>query len=159
RRVMWGMVERPEEGVGGLRLLGEGEWRQVVEEWNRTEAAIPGGGIHELFEEQVERTPEGVALIQGERRISYRELNQRANHLAHFLRSQHVTREVRVGIYLRRSIEQITAVLGVLKCGGAYVPLDPAYPEERLRYMIKTARISTVLTSNTSPQLTPEETE
>ncbi|HET9281970.1 MAG TPA: non-ribosomal peptide synthetase, partial [Candidatus Angelobacter sp.] len=103
----------------------------------------------------MEKRGEQIALVQGERRVSYRELNGRANRLAHFLRSRGVAREGRVGIYMQRSIEQVSAILGVLKCGGAYVPLDPAYPEERLRYMIEAARLSTVLTTGASFRFDP----
>ena len=152
------MVERPEEGVAGLRLLGEEEWRQVVEEWNRTEAAIGDGGIHELFEQQVERTPEGVALVQGERRISYRELNQRANRLAHFLRNQHVGRETIVALFVERSMETIVSLLGILKAGGAYLPIDSAAPLDRIAFMLQDAKVHLIITDHASSDKLPQNT-
>ncbi len=158
RRLLWGMVERPEEGVGGLRLLGEAEWRQVVEEWNRTEAEIPAGGIHELFEEQVERRPEAVALVQGERRISYGELNQRANQLARFLRSLHVGRETIVALFVDRSIEAIVSLLGILKAGGAYLPIDSAAPPDRIDFMLQDARAHIIVTDQASSDKLPQNT-
>lgn len=98
---------------------------------------VPALCMHELFEAQVEQTPDATALICGERRLSYRELNRRANQMAHYLRSKDVTRETLVAVCLERSIEMIVAMLGVLKAGGAYVPLDPAYPKERLTFMLE----------------------
>ena len=89
--------------------------------------------MHELFEEQVEKTPEAVAVVYEEESVSYGELNRRANRLAHHLRSLGVKPDDRVAICLERGVEMIVALLGVLKAGGAYVPLDPGYPEERLR--------------------------
>ena len=92
------------------------------------ETMQPQSCIHELFEEQVARTPEEVAVVFKEEKVSYRELNERANQLAHHLRSLGVGPEARVGILLERSVEMVVALLGVLKAGGAYVPLDPEYP-------------------------------
>ena len=127
----WRLVEQ-------LEVLPEAERRQVLYEWNETEAEYPRDRcVHELFEEQVEKTPEAVAVVFEEESVSYGELNRRANRLAHYLRSLGVRPDDRVAICLERGIEMIVALLGVLKAGGAYVPLDPGYPEERLRFMLE----------------------
>ena len=137
----------PETAVRALAVLPAAERRQVVEEWNRTEAAYPSEQcVHELFEAQVARTPDAVAVIDEEQQLTYAELNSRANQLAHYLRRVHgVGPEVRVALCLERSMELVVAILGVFKAGGAYVPLDPAYPTERLRFMLRTARRSVSL--------------
>ena len=92
--------------------------------------------VHELFEEQVEKTPDAVAVVYEDATLSYGELNRRANQLAHYLRELGVGPDQRVAICMERSLEMVVGLLGVLKAGGAYVPLDPAYPVERLRYMV-----------------------
>ena len=102
--------------------------------------------IHELVEAQVERTPDAIALEFEGREVTYRDLNRRANHLAHYLMSLAIGPEKLVGICVERSIEMVVGVLGILKAGGAYVPLDPAYPKERLRFMIEDAQVSVLLT-------------
>ncbi len=92
--------------------------------------------VHELFEEQVERTPDAVALVFAAEQLTYRELNARANQLAHYLRARGVCAEVLVGICVERSLEMIVGLLGILKAGGAYLPLDSSYPRERLSLML-----------------------
>ncbi len=121
-----------------LELLGQAERALVLEEWNQTAAEVlPDRCIHELFEAQAARTPGAVAVRFEEESLTYRELNEGANRLAHHLRRRGVGPEVRVGVLVERSPALITAVLGVLKAGGAYVPLDPTYPAERLRYVLE----------------------
>src|SRR4051794_17182053 len=93
------------------------------------------GCIHSLFEKQVERTPDAVALIHDDEQLSYRELNSRANQLAHYLMLQGAGPESLIGICVDRSIEMVVGVLGIVKAGAAYVPLDPAHPKERLQFM------------------------
>src|SRR5215212_10177343 len=115
----------------------EVERRQVLYEWNATEAEYPREKlVQELFEEQVEKTPDAVAVVYEDATLSYAELNRRANQLAHYLRELGVGPDQRVGICLERSLQMIVGLLGVMKAGGAYVPLDPAYPVERLQYML-----------------------
>ena len=99
----------------------------------------------QLFEEQVEKTPQAVALVFEEEELSYAELNRRANQLAHYLRKLGVKPDDLIGVCMERSVEMVVALLGVLKAGGAYVPLEPEYPVERLRYMIKDAGLKLVL--------------
>ena len=140
-RALEGLVEaletEPERAVGSLDVLLAAERVQVVEEWNRTEAVYPSGVcVHELFEAQVERSPDTVAVVYGEESVSYGELNARANRLAHDLRERGVEPDTRVAILMPRSIELVVAELAVLKAGGAYMPLDSSHPPDRLTYMV-----------------------
>lgn len=123
------------------------ERHQILIEWNNTQSEYPKDKcIHQLFEAQVARTPDSIALIFDERRMTYRELNSRANQLAHYLRRFGVGPEVRVGICVERSVEMIVGIVGILKAGGAYVPLDPAYPRERLAFMLEDSQAQIILT-------------
>src|SRR5262249_21975902 len=116
-----------------LDILPSTERTLVLEEWNRTAAAYPGDKcIHTLFEEQAARTPEAGALGHEEEELSYRELNEQANRLAHHLIGLGVGPDNRVGICLERSPAMVVGLIAILKAGGAYVPLDPNYPPERL---------------------------
>ncbi|HST59989.1 MAG TPA: amino acid adenylation domain-containing protein [Longimicrobium sp.] len=138
RRVLEGMVAGERRAVDRLPLLSEGERRRVMAEWNATTAAFPGEScIHHLFEAQVERTPDAVAVVHRGETLTYAELNARANRLAHHLRARGVGPDARVAVCVERGLEMILGLLAVLKAGGAYVPLDPAYPVERLRYMLE----------------------
>jgi len=147
RRVLEAMVADETQRVERLALLSADERSQMLEEWNRTGADYPSGScIHQLFERQVERAPDAEAVIFGGERVSYGELNARANRLAHHLRSLGVGPDVRVAISVERGVEMVAAVLAVLKAGGAYVPLDPAYPEDRLRWMLEDSAPAALLT-------------
>jgi amino acid adenylation domain-containing protein len=129
-----------------LELLGEAERALVLEEWNRTEAEVPADRcIHDLFEAQAARTPDAVAVRFEEESLTYRELNERANRLAHFLRAHVVAPEVRVGVLMERSLEMVVSLLAALKAGAAYVPLDPGLPAERLAYMLDDSGVPLVL--------------
>ncbi|HJS24293.1 MAG TPA: amino acid adenylation domain-containing protein [Pyrinomonadaceae bacterium] len=128
-------------------FLDDAERRKVLVEWNETARDFPHDKcFQQLFEEQVERTPDAEAVVFGEQTLSYRELNSRANRLAHHLRSMGVGPETLVGISVERSIEMVVGILGILKAGGAFVPLDPAYPRDRLAFMIEDSGIQVVLT-------------
>ena len=128
-------------------FLEEVERRKVLVEWNDTEHDFPSDKcFHQLFEVQVERTPDAEAVVFGDRSLSYRELNCRANRLAHHLRMSGVGPETLVGISVERSLEMMVGILGILKAGGAFVPLDPAYPRERLAFMIEDSGLEVVLT-------------
>src|SRR5829696_8124404 len=141
-----GILINPEKSVSQLPLLGEAESRQLLVEWNQTHVSYPAhSSIHELFERQVERTPEAIALICEEQSLSYEELNGRANQLAHQLRTLGVGPEVLVGILMERSVEMVVSLLAVLKAGGAYVPLDPQYPAERLTFMLEDSQVGILL--------------
>jgi amino acid adenylation domain-containing protein len=149
RRVLEGMVEDERQAVDRLPLLARAERRQVLEGWNATEAEYPSRScVHELFERQVERAPGATAVRFGDERLSYAELNARANRLAHDLRSRGVGPEVRVALCVERGPGMVAAVLAVLKAGGAYVPLDPAYPRDRLAYMLADSAPAVVLTQS-----------
>jgi amino acid adenylation domain-containing protein len=120
--------------------------RAQLLQWNDTHADFPQVCAHELFELQVDRDPEAVAVVFGKRQLSYRELNEQANRVAHHLRRRGVRPNVLVGVCLERSPEMVVALLAVWKAGGAYVPLDPAYPKERLSFMIEDAQPLLLLT-------------
>jgi amino acid adenylation domain-containing protein len=142
-----GIVADPEERIGVLPLLTEAERHQLLVEWNDTQADYPKDScIHQLFEAQVERTPDAVALAFKDQQLTYHELNTRANQLAHYLRKRGVEPGVLVSICVERSLEMVVGILGILKAGGAYVPLDPAYPQERLAFMLEDAQVSVLLT-------------
>ena len=128
-------------------ILTEEERRLLLVEWNDTTRDYPQGEcLHQEFESQVERAPNAVAVTCGDRRLTYGELNRRANQVARDLRQRGVGPEVLVGLYMERSLEMMVAILGILKAGGAYVPLDPAYPRERLAFMVADTRASILLT-------------
>lgn len=128
-------------------LLTERERQQLLVEWNSSATDYPRRScVQQLFEEQVQRTPEAVAVIYEDEQLSYQDLNRRANQLAHHLRVLGVGPEVRVGLCVERSLEMMIGVLGILKAGGVYVPLDPAYPAERLSFLLQDAQVSVLLT-------------
>ncbi|MBE7384654.1 MAG: amino acid adenylation domain-containing protein [Leptolyngbya sp. SIO1E4] len=146
----------PQQRIDQLPLLTEAERHQLLREWNQTQTPYPQDVcIHQLFEAQVEKTPDAVAIVFEKQQLTYRELNQQANQLAHYLRQRNVQPETLVGICLERAIAMMIAVLGVLKAGGAYVPLDPAYPPERLAYMLADSQMSVLLTSKKLGQQLP----
>ncbi|MDZ7963735.1 MAG: amino acid adenylation domain-containing protein [Nostoc sp. DedSLP03] len=140
------IAENPQQKIGELPLLSTAERQQLLVEWNDTEREYPQDKcIHSLFEEQVERTPDAVAVVFEEQELTYRQLNERANQLAHHLRQLGVQAEVLVGLCLERSIEQLIAVLAILKAGGAYLPLDRNYPSQRLQYLLEDAQVKILL--------------
>ncbi len=142
-----GIIAKPKSAIDQLPLLTEAEEHQLFVEWNATQAPEPAErAIQRLFENQVERTPEAIAVQEGSRSLTYAELNEAANRLAHFLKQTGVTPGTLVGISLERSSEMVVAILGVLKAGAAYLPLDPAYPEERLKFMLTDSQAPLVIT-------------
>ncbi|NER98850.1 MAG: amino acid adenylation domain-containing protein, partial [Symploca sp. SIO1B1] len=139
----------PQQRVSQFPLLSEAEQHQLLTEWNQTQTDYPQDQcIHQLFEEQVERTPDAVAVVFENQQLTYQQLNQRANQLAHYLQSLGVRPEVLVGICMERSVEMVVGLLGILKAGGAYVPLDPSYPQERLSYMLADSGVEVLLTQS-----------
>jgi len=142
-----GIVVNPEQPISDLPLLTAAEHQQLLVEWNATQTEYPlEQCLHQLFEVQVERTPEAVAVIFEQEQLTYQELNQRANQLAHHLRTLGVGPDILVGICMERSLDLMIALLGIFKAGGAYVPLDPDYPQERLTFMLEDAQIPILLT-------------
>ncbi|MEH1853289.1 MAG: amino acid adenylation domain-containing protein [Nostoc sp.] len=144
--LLLGIVANPNQTIAKLPILPAVE-QQLLATWNNTQTAYPQDiCIHQLFEAQVEKTPDAIAVVFEDQQISYRELNQQANQLAHYLQSLGVGPEVLVGLCVERSLEMVVGVLGILKAGGAYVPLDYAYPQERLAFMLQDAQVSVLLT-------------
>ena len=140
------MVADGSQRIGELPMLAADEQRVLVHGWNQTLETYPTErGIHHLIEDQVQRTPHAVALVFGPAQLTYRQLDDRANQLAHALREKGVGPDVLVGICIERSIEMVVGLLAILKAGGAYVPLDPEYPRERLAYMIEDSGIGLLL--------------
>jgi len=145
-RVLEVVTEDADQAVGRLDLLAPEERQRILVEWNDTAKAMPEVTLPELFEEQVERTPDAIAVVYEEQELTYRELNERANQLAHHLRGLGVGLGNLVSIYIDRSLETVIGVLGTLKAGAACSPLDPAYPSERLAFMLKDSQTVVVLT-------------
>ncbi|HEX6912720.1 MAG TPA: amino acid adenylation domain-containing protein, partial [Longimicrobium sp.] len=138
RRLLQGMAADERQPVGRIALMSGAERLRVVEAWNGTDAAHPAPAcVHALFEAQVGQAPGALALVSGDERLTYAELNARANRLAHRLRALGVGPDARVGICVERGAGMVVALLGVLKAGGAYVPLDPAHPDDRLRHVLQ----------------------
>ncbi|TBU87287.1 condensation domain-containing protein, partial [Stutzerimonas kirkiae] len=141
-----GVVNRPSQRVAELPLLSKEEQQQIIYDWNRTEVSYPSEKcLHQLIEVQAEKAPDAVAVIFNDQELSYRQLNQRSNQLAHKLRELGVGPDVLVGIAVERSLKMVVGLLGILKAGGAYVPLDPEYPQDRLAYMIEDSVIQLLL--------------
>ena len=156
QRLLEGIVADPGQPISQLPLLTEDERHQMLVEWNDTARGYPADRcVHQLFEEQVGRTPEAVAVVFENQQLTYRELNARSNQLAHYLRDLGVGPEMLVGICLERSLQMVVGLMGVLKAGGAYLPLDPSYPADRLGFMLDDARPRVVLTQRSLADALP----
>jgi amino acid adenylation domain-containing protein len=148
RLLLEGAVKEPGKAIGDLVLLADDERQKLLVTWNETAADFPlEARVHELFEEQVDATPDALALVAGGARLTFRELEQRSNRLAHHLRARGVGPDVVVGLLADRSAAMIVGLLGILKAGGAYVPLDPAYPKPRLAQILVDAKSTVVVTA------------
>jgi len=146
QRLLEGVIANPEERISRLPLTTEEERRTILVEWNATEVDYPANVcLHELIEAQVKRTPDAIAVIFENKKLTYQELNGRANKLAHELRALGVQPETLVGICVERSLEMVIGLLAILKAGGAYVPFDPGYPKERLEFMLTDAKTPVLL--------------
>ena len=146
-KLLQGIVENPDAAVSELPMLTPYENRQLLIEWNNTSCEYASNlCVHQLFEAQVERAPDSVAVLYDRKSIEYEGLNQRANKLAHYLMSNGIGVESIVGVCLDKSIDLVVALLGVLKAGAAYLPLDPNYPVERLAYMVEDAGCPVLIT-------------
>jgi amino acid adenylation domain-containing protein len=140
-----------------VKLLSADERHQMLHEWNATESDFPETlCVHELFEKQVEQTPDAVAVSFEDQRLSYAELHRRSNQLAHYLRKAGVGQETPVAIFLERSLEMIVALMGVLKAGGAYLPLETTHPKGRLQYVLEDAQARVILTQEQTATMLPE---
>jgi amino acid adenylation domain-containing protein/thioester reductase-like protein len=141
------VVANPEMAVGQLEIIEREERHQLLVEFNNTQTNYPQDKcFHQLFEEQVNKTPNNIAVVFGEQQLTYADLNLRADRLAYYLRRLGVEPEVLVGLYTERSLDTIVGILGILKAGGAYLPLDPALPEAALAYRLQDAGVSVLLT-------------
>ena len=150
-----GIIADPEQPISQLPILSQIERHQLINECNNTAREFPKNQCsHQLFETQVDKTPDAVALVFEDQHLTYRELNSRANQLAHYLRRFGVGPEVLVGICVERSIEMIVGLLGILKAGGAYVPIDPDFPPERIEFMLQDSQASILLTQARLDDLT-----
>jgi amino acid adenylation domain-containing protein/FkbM family methyltransferase len=151
------LIEEPEADIGRIGIVSAAERARVLVTFNRTEARYSNDQcIHHLFEQQAARTPDRLAVLFHDEHLSYAQLNERANRLAHRLRRLGVGPETFVAIYMERSPEMVIGLLGVLKAGAGYVPLDPAYPPERLAFMLEDAQASVVLTQHRLVERLPE---
>jgi amino acid adenylation domain-containing protein len=143
------IVSQPEQNISQLQILTQPEVQQLLIDWNNTKKDYPHAKcIHQLFEEQVEKTPDAVAVIFENQKLTYQELNTQANQLGNYLQQQGVKPDTIVGIYMERSLSMVVALIAVLKAGGAYLPLDPSYPHERLAFMLADAQVQVVLTQS-----------
>ena len=142
-----GMLIDAEQVLSELPLLTPEE-EQLLIEWNNTNCDYSNICIHQLFEVQVERDPDKIAVVFESQQLTYKELNQKANQLAHYLQSLGVTRETRVGICLERSEKMLIGLLGILKAGGTYIPLDPVFPQERLMFMVEDSGVNILITES-----------
>ena len=161
--LLQGIVDNAQMRLSDLPLLSSAERGQVLVQWNATESDYPQDlCVHQLFEQQVQRTPDAVALVFQDETLSYTELNRRANQLAHHLHHLSHARvlssasEILVGICMQRSIEMIVGLLAVLKVGGAYVPMDPELPQERLAFLLSDSQIAVLLTQQRLLEAWPE---
>ncbi|CCI09458.1 non-ribosomal peptide synthetase [Microcystis aeruginosa] len=147
QNILKAIIANPQQSVSLLPLLSEQEQKQLLVDWNQTQADYPQDScIHQLFETQVERTPDAIAVVFENQQLTYAELNGRANQLAYYLQKLGVKSDTLVGICVERSLEMIVGLLGILKAGGAYIPLDPEYPQERLSFMLEDSQVKVLLT-------------
>ncbi|MBE9214964.1 amino acid adenylation domain-containing protein [Plectonema cf. radiosum LEGE 06105] len=150
-----GIVTNPQQKLCELPLLTATEKQQLLVEWNDTNCDYSNLCIHQLIAAQAESTPDKIAVVFESQQLTYKELNQKANQLAHYLKSVGVEEETRVGICLERSEKMLVGLLGILKAGGTYIPLDPAFPEERLTFMLEDSGVNFLVTDSKTSPLTP----
>lgn len=141
------IVQNPNQPISKIALLTPAEQQKILIDWNNTKTDYPRDKtVHQLFEEQVEKTPNNIAVVFEDKQLTYRELNEKANQLAHYLRKQGVKAETLVAICVERSLEMIIGILGIIKAGGAYVPIDPDYPQARIDYILKDTKSPVIIT-------------
>ncbi|OUL22222.1 non-ribosomal peptide synthetase [Nostoc sp. RF31YmG] len=152
-----GMVANLQQQLKDVPLLTKAEQHQCLVEWNNTQKEYPLHlCLHQLIEAQVEKTPDAVAIVFADQKLTYQQLNSRANQLAHYLQKLGVKLEVQVGICVERSLEMVVGLLGILKAGGAYVPIDPDYPQQRQAFMLQDCQTSVLLTQQKFADTLPE---
>ena len=146
QKLVESIVANPAQSIDELNILTDSERHQLLVEWNQTQIDYPQQCIHQLFEAQVERTPDNIAIVFEQQQLTYRELDNRANQVAHYLQSQGILPNMLVGLYVERSPIMMIGLLGILKTGAAYVPLDPNHPLDRIEYVLEDAQIGIILT-------------
>jgi amino acid adenylation domain-containing protein/thioester reductase-like protein len=150
RSMLESIVAEPGQRIHDLQILTATEAQRLLGEWTQTQAPYPHGQcLHSLFAAQAACTPDALAARYRQQQLTYQQLEQQANQLAHVLQARGIGPDVLVGIYLERSLAVLVAMLGILKAGGAYVPLDPEYPQERLHFMLHDAQVALVITDST----------
>ncbi len=160
KELLVAIVNEPQQMIGALPMLSQAEEQQLLLDFNNTDVAWPKDKtIINLFETQVSKTPATTAVIFEKEQISYRQLNERSNQLAHYLRSIGVKEETLVPVCIERGINMIVAILGILKAGGVYVPIDPEYPAERISYMLEDTAAPTIVTSQYALAKLPASTD
>ncbi|MEJ7829176.1 MAG: amino acid adenylation domain-containing protein, partial [Segetibacter sp.] len=148
KELLSSIVKEPKQKIGKLSMLTDAEKHQLLADFNGTSVAYPKDKtVVDLFEEQAVETPDSIAVVFEEERLTYTELNKRSNQLAHYLQSKGVKEEMLVPICIERSLNMIVGVLAILKAGGAYVPIDPEYPQDRINYMLDDTAASLILSS------------
>jgi amino acid adenylation domain-containing protein len=157
RNLLESAAAKPELAISQLTMLDAEERKQVLVDWNATDAEYPRNlCLHQMFETQVERSPDAIACVFENERLTYSELNGRANQVAHMLQGRGVSVGQRVGLFIERSLNMMIGLLGIQKSGAAYVPLDPSYPTERLRFTLEDAQVRVILTQQTLLTAMPE---
>ncbi|HEV7377438.1 MAG TPA: amino acid adenylation domain-containing protein, partial [Pyrinomonadaceae bacterium] len=157
-RLLESIAADAEQPLSALQMMNDSELHQLLVEFNQTSRDYTRElSLHQMFAQQVERTPDSIALVFEDRELTYRELNSRANQLAHHLRRRGVGTDALVGVMMERSVEMVVSLLGILKAGGAYVPLDPEYPEHRLSFMMADAGMTVLLTQQHLLDSLPED--
>lgn len=146
-------LENPGKRLSELQMLSQNDLNKLLTEFNQTELPYVAKTVSELFEDQVTMTPNSTALVIGDERLTYSELNERANRLARYIRSKGMTRNSIVGLLVKRSLEMVIGILGILKAGAAYLPMDPGYPSERIVYMLNQSQTCLTLTDRDDPDL------
>ncbi|MBC9908991.1 non-ribosomal peptide synthase/polyketide synthase [Chitinophaga varians] len=150
------IVAAPSQQIGALPMLAAAEEQQLLQTFNDTASRYPAGkAVIDLFEAQVQQTPDAVAVVFGADQYTYRQLNERANQLAHYLRKKRAVENTLIPVCMSRSLGMITAIVGILKAGATYVPVDPAYPEVRIRYILSDTHFTLMVTDTASQGLLP----
>lgn len=149
KTLLTAIVNNPDTPIQTLLLLTKAEKQQILIEWNNTKKDYPTEQcLQQLFEQKVQKTPNAIAVVYEHQQLTYRQLNECSNQLAHYLRELGIKPDVLVGICVERSVEMVIGLLGILKAGGAYVPIDPDYPSERIAFMLEDANVPILLTQN-----------
>ena len=152
QRILEAVVIDPNQRLSELPILSEIEENQLLIDWNDTAIEYEQGCIHQVFEAQAKQTPDAVVAVFANQELTYQELDERANQLAHYLQQQSIVPDSLIGVCLERSLDMLVAILGILKAGAAYVPIDPDYPTDRIRFMLDDAQVPLVITQRSLVQ-------